>query len=516
MPGQVPATLRPRAGVLATTAAALTSLLIPLTASADSIDLRGDLSAEDKAKVTRVLAAPKSFSKAEVFERMQAGKATSLKHTNRDSFSHSSANLTFKQEQEFKLGNGLFKKLWVSSPSSTQASDGLGPLFNARSCQSCHLKDGRGRPPIGEERPVSMFLRLSVAPSTDEERALIESGELPLIPEPTYGGQLQNFGVPGLPGEGEMKISYEEIEVQLSEGETASLRKPTYSIENLAYGSLSEHALMSPRVAPPMIGLGLLEAIAPSDLIAKADPDDSDSDGISGRVSWINPADEDLKVIGRFGWKGSNATIRSQTAGAFSGDIGISTPYKPNNYGDCTEAQTKCFELPNGEQERLGVSEAPDPIMDLVTFYSQNLAVPARRDVEDVNVLAGKKVFYETGCTSCHTPKYVTNRNAEAKAQQFQLIWPYTDLLLHDMGDGLDDNRPVGSANGNEWKTPPLWGIGLTETVNNHRFFLHDGRARGLLEAVLWHGGEAETAKNRVIEMPAKDRANLIRFLESL
>ncbi|KZL19557.1 Cytochrome c [Pseudovibrio axinellae] len=514
MPGQVPAILRACAGVIATTAI-FASIAIP-AANAIDLDQRTDLSVEDKTKVHQVLNAPADFSKAEKFEMMQAGKATSLKHLNRDSFSHPSANLTFEQEQRFKLGNGLFKKLWVSSPSSTKASDGLGPLFNARSCQGCHLKDGRGRPPIGDERPVSMFLRLSVAPSTQEERDLIESGELPLIPEPTYGGQLQNFGVPGLAGEGEMKISYKEIEVKLSGGETASLRKPTYTIQNLAYGPLSEHTLISPRVAPPMIGLGLLEAIAPSDILSKADPQDTNADGISGRVSWVNSADEAPKAIGRFGWKGSNSSIQSQTAGAFSGDIGISTPYKPNNYGDCTQPQTECLKLATGEQEHLGVSEAPDPVMDLVTFYSQNLAVPARRDVNDPDVLAGKKVFYEAGCISCHTPKYVTSRNTKTKAHQFQLIWPYTDLLLHDMGDGLSDSRPVGSASGNEWKTPPLWGIGLTETVNKHRFFLHDGRARGLLEAILWHGGEAETAKTNVIEMPAKDRANLIRFLESL
>ncbi|EEA95403.1 di-heme oxidoredictase family protein [Pseudovibrio sp. JE062] len=515
MPGMVPATLRRRAGVIATTAAAFTSILIP-PASAVDLDQRTDLSAEDKAKVSRVLKAPTDFTKAENFELMQAGKSTTQKPLNRAVFTFPSANLPFEKHQDFRLGESLFQKLWVSTPSSTRASDGLGPLFNARACESCHPKAGRGRPPIDDERPVSIFMRLSVAPSTPEERARIESGEVPLLPEPTYGGQLQNFGVPGVPGEGEMKITYEEIKVDLSEGEVAYLRKPTYTIENLAYGPMSEHALISARVAPPMIGLGLLEAIAETDITSQADPDDSDNDGISGRVSWVNPADPDSKMIGRFGWKALNATVLSQSAGAFAGDIGISTPYDLRNYGDCTEAQTACFEQAHGEQEHLGVSEAPDPVLDLVTFYSQNLAVPARRDVSDAQVLAGKKVFYEAGCASCHTPKYVTSRTAENPEHQFQLIWPYTDLLLHDMGEGLSDGRPTGSASGNEWKTPPLWGIGLTETVNNHRFFLHDGRARGLLEAVLWHGGEAEAAKTRVVEMPAKDRANLIRFLESL
>jgi CxxC motif-containing protein (DUF1111 family) len=172
--------------------------------------------------------------------------------------------------------------------------------------------------------------------------------------------------------------------------------------------------------------------------------------------------------------------------------------------------------MPHGEQADLGVSEAPDPVMDLVTFYSENLAVPMRRDVDDAEVLKGKKLFYETGCVACHQPKFVTSRNAENPAHRFQLIWPYSDLLLHDMGEGLADNRPVGSANGREWRTPPLWGIGLTETVNNHTRFLHDGRARNLLEAVLWHGGEAQVARDRVVDMQPKERQALIRFLESL
>ncbi|WP_189435956.1 di-heme oxidoreductase family protein [Pseudovibrio japonicus] len=515
MPAMVPATLRSRAGVIATTAAAFSSLFIP-AATAIDLERRTDLSSEDKARVNQILKAPTDFSKAEKFELMQAGKTTSRKPLNRAAFTHPSTNLPFEQHQDFRLGESLFQKLWVSTPSSTRASDGLGPLFNARSCESCHPKAGRGRPPVEDERPVSIFLRLSVAPSTPEERALIESGKVPFLPEPTYGSQLQNFGVPGVPGEGEIKITYEEIKVDLSEGEVAYLRKPTYTIENLAYGPMSDHALVSARVAPPMIGLGLLEAIAETDITSQADPEDADQDGISGRVSWVDPNDSDTRTVGRFGWKALKASVQSQSAGAFTGDLGLSTPYDLRNYGDCTEAQTVCFEQAHGEQADLGISEAPDPVLDLVVFYSQNLAVPARRDVNDPRVLAGKKVFHEAGCASCHTPKYVTSRTAENPVHQFQLIWPYTDLLLHDLGQGLSDDRPTGSASGNEWKTPPLWGIGLTENINNHRFFLHDGRARGLLEAVLWHGGEAEAAKTRVVEMPAKDRANLIRFLETL
>ncbi|MEM9634142.1 MAG: di-heme oxidoredictase family protein, partial [Pseudomonadota bacterium] len=403
-----------------------------------------------------------------------------------------------------------------SSPSSTMASDGVGPLYNARACQGCHIRDGRGRPPLPGDKAVSLFLRLSIPPQTEEQRRALVAKKILSVPEPTYGGQFQVFAVGGIPGEGKFDIELEDIEVPLNGGEIAVLQKPTYKIRDLGYGDMHPEALISPRVAPPMIGLGLLQAIHPGDIERLADPDDLDEDGVSGRVSRVfDPQTEEL-MIGRFGWKASNPTIRTQSAGAFSGDIGISTPEMPNNYGDCTEAQEECLRLPHGEQKHLGVSEAPDPVMELVTFYSENLAVPARRDVDDPEVLKGKQIFYEAGCVSCHQPKYVTSRDAANPAHRFQLIWPYTDLLLHDMGEGLADGRPVGDADGREWRTPPLWGIGLTETVNNHTRFLHDGRARNLLEAILWHGGEAQAARDRVVDLTPEERQSLIRFLESL
>lgn len=336
------------------------------------------------------------------------------------------------------------------------------------------------------------------------------------MPEPTYGGQFQTFAVPGLPGEGRFDIEVEEIEIPLAGGERAVLQKPVYKIRDLGYGDMHPDTMISARAAPPMIGLGLVQAIHPGDIEALADPDDIDRDGISGKVSRVRDPATGALTLGRFGWKASKPSIRAQSAAAFAGDIGISTPEMPDNYGDCTKAQTSCRALPHGEQANLGVSEAPDPVMDLVTFYSENLAVPMRRDVDDPEVLKGKQVFYQSGCPACHQPKYVTSRKAENPAHRFQLIWPYSDFLLHDMGEGLADNRPVGDASGQEWRTPPLWGIGLTETVNNHTRFLHDGRARNLLEAVLWHDGEARQARDAVVALPPADRQSLIRFLESL
>ncbi|WP_083923573.1 di-heme oxidoredictase family protein [Amorphus coralli] len=478
---------------------------------------RTDLTPKDRARVEAVTRPATAFSGPETFERMSGGAATSTARVGINSFSDFSANLSFEGEQDFKLGNGLFKKVWVPSPSSTQASDGLGPLYNARSCQRCHLKDGRGHPPAGpDDAATSMFLRLSVPPKTEAEHAALAARDLVFIPEPTYGGQLQDFAAPGMPIEGTMRIDYAEIPVTLGGGETVSLRKPTYSVADLGYGPMDPDVMLSPRVASPMIGLGLLEAIHPADILAHADPDDADGDGISGRPNIVrDPFTGDL-TLGRFGWKASMPDVRTQSANAFSGDIGISTPDVPDPWGDCTENQAECIERPTGVQHRLGDTEAPDPIMELVSFYSRNLAVPARRDVDDPAVLEGKRLFYEAGCAVCHVPKFVTRRDAEQEELRFQLIWPYTDMLLHDMGEGLADGRPVGEASGREWRTAPLWGIGLTETVSGHTFFLHDGRARNLTEAILWHGGEAQASRDAFAAMPPDDRAALISFLESL
>ena len=500
------------------TSTALVSGAIVLATAGDippPTSTRTDISDSDRTRIAAVTAPTDDFSSAEPFEAMSGGAATSRKIVNQDAFSHFSPNITFAEEEQFKLGNALFRKIWVSSPASTQASDGLGPFYNARSCQSCHLKDGRGHPPEQDTDATSMFLRLARQPANDEERQMIANHEMLLIPDPVYGGQLQDLAIPGIQAEGRMVISYTEQEIELGDGTIVSLRMPEYSVSDLAHGPLDPNTVLSPRIAPPMIGLGLIEQIHPEDILANADIDDADGDGISGRPSMLRDASGNI-VLGKFGWKGSNPTIRAQSAGAFAGDIGISSPDAPYHWGDCTDAQTECRAAPTGVQERLGDTEAPDPILGLVTFYSQHLAVPARRDVENPNVLAGKELFYGLGCVSCHQPKFVTRRDAENDAQAFQLIWPYSDILLHDMGPGLADGMIAGDANGNEWRTAPLWGIGLTETVNGHTFFLHDGRARNLIEAILWHGGEAQPARDGFAGLGADDRGNLITFLESL
>ncbi|WP_299968865.1 di-heme oxidoredictase family protein [uncultured Roseobacter sp.] len=492
-------------------------LSIPVDAVAELPDLHLSVVPRTAAEAARIAEATRpttDFSEPERFEGNPAGAATVRPSSTTNAFSQPSGNISFEKELDFKVGNGLFKKLWVSSPSSTLASDGLGPLYNARSCQRCHLKDGRGHPPEDPgDSATSLLMRVSIPGGTGP--AEIE-GYLATLPDPIYGRQIQDFSVAGIAAEARVEITYTEEVIALSGGETASLRSPRYSLANLGYGPLHPDIMISPRVAPQMIGLGLLDAIPAADILARVDPDDADGDGISGRAQIVMSSEHGVPMLGRFGLKAGQPSVKEQSASAFAGDIGISSTLHPDGFGECTAAQTACRSAAHGNTDAHDGAEIGTEGLDLVTFYSSNLGVPARRDVDDTQVLHGKRVFYETGCIACHTPKHVTHRLTDQPEQSFQLIWPYTDMLLHDMGPGLADNRPEARATGREWRTPPLWGIGLTEQVSGHTYFLHDGRARSLLEAVLWHGGEAEAQRQSVIDMPPPDRAALIRFLESL
>ncbi|MGE3229880.1 MAG: di-heme oxidoredictase family protein [Hyphomicrobium sp.] len=453
-------------------------------------------------------------------EEMPGGSATSRESVaNRDAFSNFSHGIGFEGEARFKVGNAIFRKLWVAAPSSTQASDGLGPLYNARGCQNCHLKDGRGRPPVAnwpDEIAVSMFLRLSIPPETDEQRRLLAERQVNNIPDPTYGDQLQNIAIQGLDGEGQMHIDYADVPVTLAGGDVVKLRKPTYSIVDLKFGPLHPKVMLSPRIASQMIGLGLVEAIPEADIRANADPDDADKDGISGRANEVWSQSQNRVMLGRFGWKAGEPTIRDQAASAAAGDIGLSNPIVAKPSGDCTAAETACLAAPNGNPTGTDGFELPKELLDLVVFYTENLAVPARREASSPAVLAGKALFLKTGCAACHKPSFTTGVVKEQPHLSKQLIWPYGDFLLHDMGDGLADGRPEGVADGREWRTPPLWGIGLTHIVSNHTFLLHDGRARGVEEAILWHGGEAQAARDAYVALSKEERAQLVAFVNSL
>jgi CxxC motif-containing protein (DUF1111 family) len=460
------------------------------------------------------------FSKLEAGEDKPGGGATSRGSTNTtNAFSLSSGNMDFKRELDFKIGNAIFRKNWVSAPSSTDASDGLGPLFNARACQNCHLKDGRGHPPLSADIPDdsgSILVRLSVPTATEEEKKRIAAQSVNSIPDPTYGGQLQDRSIQGFAAEGKLEIDYMEKSVTLADGEVVNLRVPSYALTDLAYGPASPDLMISPRVAPPMIGLGLLEAVPEEQILVGADPDDADKDGISGKPNRVWSGEHERAMLGRFGWKAGVPSIAQQAAEAFAGDIGISTTMMPFPSGDCTEKQPDCLNAPNGASEKYQNAEVGDDLFKLVTFYSQNLAVPARRNPDAPEALKGKQLFYASGCVSCHKPKFITGDVPGQPHLSQQLIWPYTDMLLHDMGEGLADNRPEGAASGSDWRTPPLWGVGLTETVNGHTLFLHDGRARNITEAILWHGGEGEAARDKFAALSKEDREALLAFVNSL
>ncbi|WP_223528620.1 di-heme oxidoredictase family protein [Pseudomonas sp. BF-B-26] len=450
------------------------------------------------------------FTQAEPGEARSGGSAT-VRKTDQNAFSLPSANLPPSRRVDFSVGNSFFRSPWVIAPSTTTARDGLGPLFNTNACQGCHIKDGRGHPPAPDaQNAVSMLVRLSI-PDAPAYAKVIE--QLGVVPEPVYGGQLQDMSVPGVVPEGKVRVDYTPVPIRFKDGTEVELRKPTLQITQLGYGPMHPDTRFSARVAPPMIGLGLLEAIPDEAVLANAEAQAKAKNGIAGRPNRVWDDAQQKTVLGRFGWKAGQPNLNQQNVHAFSGDMGLTTRLRPVD--DCTAAQTACKQAPNGNGAQ-GEPEVSDNILRLVLFYSRNLAVPARRDVSAPEVLAGKTLFFQAGCQSCHTPKYTTAANAAEPELANQVIRPYSDLLLHDMGDGLADHRSEFQASGRDWRTPPLWGIGLTQAVSGHTQFLHDGRARNLLEAVLWHGGEAAAAQQQVLSFNAEQRAALLAFLNSL
>jgi len=448
------------------------------------------------------------FTQAEPGEA-RAGGATTVNKSDRNAFSLPSANLPPTRRLDFSVGNSFFRSPWVIAPSTTTARDGLGPLFNTNACQNCHVKDGRGHPPAPDAlNAVSMLVRLSIPDDPAFARLIEQAG---IVPEPVYGGQLQDMAIPGVAPEGRVRVDYDPLPVRFQDGTQVELRKPKLQITDLGYGPMHPDTRFSARVAPPMIGLGLLEAIPEEAILANARP--ANKNAIAGRPNWVWDDALQKTVLGRFGWKAGQPNLNQQNVHAFSGDMGLTTRLRP--FDDCTDAQTACKQAPNGNGPD-GEPEVSDNILRLVLFYTRNLAVPARRDVDSSQVLAGKNLFFQAGCQSCHTPSFTTAANAAEPELANQVIRPYSDLLLHDMGEGLADHRTEFKASGRDWRTAPLWGIGLTKTVSGHTQFLHDGRARNLMEAVLWHGGEAEGAKQQVLTFNAQQRAALLAFLNSL
>ena len=416
-------------------------------------------------------------------------------------------SLSAEEKQTFYLGESVFERFWVPSPSSTTASDGLGPLFNARSCHSCHANSGRGHAPnagqLGSDVP-SFFIRFGQIAPTNHER---------LVGDEVYGRQFQPLSATNVASEGDYQIQWPEVIETFPDGHQVSLRKPELKWVRLNYGELSHSTGFSMRVSPPLVGMGLLDLVPESVILEYADPEDADQDGISGKANWVGQ--DQRRRLGRFGHKASVATLNEQNQSAFNGDLGLSTELFPNASGDCTDRQSDCMRAPNGNSEHLDSLEVSKEQMALLDQYVALSMPPAMRNLKEPWFLEAKQTFDALACASCHRPK-LRSGTSQFRALSNRDFYPFTDMLLHDMGPELANGFPVFNAQPNEWRTAPLWGIGLSESVSGRNGFLHDGRARTVEEAILWHGGEAQASKDAYKSLNAKQRTLFLRFLESL
>ncbi|MEM9155117.1 MAG: di-heme oxidoredictase family protein [Cyanobacteria bacterium P01_F01_bin.33] len=427
---------------------------------------------------------------------LAGGKTTSFIRSSH-AYEQPSANLSDELIDFHGEGDVAFEAVFVTAPADV--NPGLGPHFNNTSCVGCHIRNGRGLPTKGQ-----MLVRVSQDESLVAEAQAVVAGNFQLEPVspgdntppvPGLGTQIQDQGVYGAPPEGSVTVEWQETTGQYADGSTYTLREPITSIA-LADGSpLPDTVQTSLRTPPPVFGLGLFEAIPEKDILALADSDDKDGDGISGRPNYVWDEQKQSKALGMFGLKANQPNLLQQTASAYAGDMGVTNPIYPAADGS---------------------SDIDDQILNAATFYAQSLAVPARTLLNDPAAQRGEKLFSSANCAACHISTMTTGTHPEYDELSNQTIHAYTDLLLHDMGPGLADNRPDFEATGTEWRTQPLWGIGVAPTVLPYAKYLHDGRARTLEEAILWHGGEAEASKQAFVEMPEDDRKALVRFLRTL
>ncbi len=424
--------------------------------------------------------------------RLSGGAATVFDATSK-AFTHPVDGLNTRDMQFHEVGDIAFEQSFVSAPAPVNS--GLGPVFNNVSCVSCHHNDGKGTPTAGFNNS-SLLIRVSL-PGEDEHNAPVSI--------PGFGFQLQDRSVFSSKAEASVNITYTDVQVSYPDGSTTTLRKPAYTLTN-PYLPLPAVYNVSPRMAPPVFGLGLLEAISENTILSLADEGDVDGDGISGKPNYIYDTLSKRTDLGRFGLKANTINILHQVAFAYQQDIGVSNYVAPLE--NC-KGQTQDDGLKDD-------AELPDSILNAVAFYIKSLAVPARRNVTDPDTKAGEQLFSQIQCAKCHIPTIQTGIDLTLSQVSNQRIHPYTDLLLHDMGDGLADGRPDFLASGSEWRTMPLWGIGLFPKTNGTAYYLHDGRARSIEEAILWHGGEAEKAKTQFMNLGKQEREKLLKFLNSL
>lgn len=422
-------------------------------------------------------------------DRLMAGGETTVLTNTSNAYGTPASNLVGGDLAQHLIGDQLFEAVYVTAPS--KVNPGLGPLLNNSSCISCHPKDGRAPFPEDINARSGFFLRASIPGQTEYGGP---------IPVPGFGLQIQNHAIYGIQPEAKYKVAFSTITEVLADGTKVLLRKPEYSLID-TYMPIPSNILLSPRIGPPVFGLGLLEAIPEVDILSRIDATDKNKDGIYGKANYVYDVVSGQKKLGRFGWKANTATLVEQCAAAFVNDMGIT------NYLFPIES--------SGSNHLHDEPEITKDIVDNVTFYTQTLAVPASRFHQKESVRRGAQLFEQVDCAKCHTPKQKTGYSA-IKALAYQTIYPYTDMLLHDMGEDLSDNRSDFMATGREWKTRPLWGIGFQHLVNGHTQFLHDGRAQNLTEAILWHGGEAVQSKNKFKKLSKREREDLLDFLNSL
>lgn len=424
---------------------------------------------------------------------LQGGGTTIFDETS-SAFKAPAPNLSKESMAMHTEGDAAFEATFITSPAPLNG--GLGPIFNNTSCNGCHVRNGRGLPIELGQKFSSMLFRISTNEADTHGEPKSIAG---------FGDQIQDRAIFGIAPEAAINLSYQDSVVVMSDGEKVILHVPHYTVQN-SYKPLPSNLKISPRVAPPVFGLGLLEAISEQDILKNADEQDTDKDGISGKPNYVWSHLQKKKVIGRFGLKSNQPDLYQQTAAAFNGDMGITTSMFMNQ--PCHN-QIQCH-------DQKDTVEINDNFLLAATHYSRTLAVPARRNTNKQSVKEGKELFEKFQCSKCHTPSHTTSAMVGYSELSNQKIFPYTDLLLHDLGTGLADGRDDYLANGTEWRTAPLWGIGLTNLVNGHTNFLHDGRAKSLIEAILWHSGEAEDSKEKFRTATNQERNSLIDFLNSL
>ena len=444
-------------------------------------------------------------------EALSAGSFTTAA-SDSSAFSLPVATLDKDQAEAFAKGKEQFNEAWVVAPQAGGVW-GLGPTFNEDRCARCHANNGRAKAPEnGHEAELGMLVRLSIPGQTQQGGP---------NPHPAYGDQLQNRGIPDrVPAEGHAIFHYTAREVSFADGEKVNLRVASIEFRDLQFGELGRDIMISPRIAPAVVGMGLLEAVPEEAILALAK--DEEKLGVAGKPNYVWDYEADRTALGRFCWKANQPSLRQQTAAAFLGDIGATTYMFPEE--NCPAVQRQCLEVPSaskcgGQGGCTGNAFRPEVIpsrLNNITLYLQALAVPARRDVNDPEVRRGERLFAQAQCNACHTAELKTGSKTAIAAAANLVIHPYTDLLLHDMGEALADGRPDFKANGHEWRTPPLWGIGLLRVVSGQSDLLHDGRARSVSEAILWHGGQAEKSREAFRSMPKSDRDALLKFIDSL